>query len=193
VWRQRPAERCEPAGLCRQSDNRRSRHEGTRVKKLLTSLCGLLAALALFAIMWLTLVDVSGRKLLSQSLPGSLELTELLMVVVIFAGLPLVSLQGEHIVFDSLDRFLGSRLLKLQHVLVNGLCALLLAGLAGLMWTKAGQMASYGDTTAQLLLPLGPFVHLMGVLIGLTALIHGLLMFSPPTHLAHPGAGESAP
>jgi hypothetical protein len=60
------------------------------VKKLLTSLCGLLAALALFAIMWLTLVDVSGRKLLSQSLPGSLELTELLMVVVIFAGRPLL-------------------------------------------------------------------------------------------------------
>jgi TRAP-type C4-dicarboxylate transport system permease small subunit len=30
-------------------------------------------------------------------------LTELLMVVVIFAGLPLVSLRGEHVVFDSLD------------------------------------------------------------------------------------------
>ncbi len=161
--------------------------------KLLTSLCGLLAALALFAIMWLTLVDVSGRKLLSQSLPGSLELTELLMVVVIFAGLPLVSLQGEHIVFDSLDRFFGPRLLRLQHVLVNGLCALLLAGLAWLMWTKAGQMASYGDTTAQLRLPLGPFVYLMGVLIGLTALIHGLLMFSPPPHHAPHGAAEGTP
>jgi TRAP-type transport system small permease protein len=59
---------------------------------------------ALFAIMALTLVDVSGRKLLSQSVPGSLELTELLMVVVIFAALPLVSLRGEHVVFDSLDR-----------------------------------------------------------------------------------------
>lgn len=162
------------------------------MRKLLTSLCGLLAALALFAIMWLTLVDVSGRKLLSHSLPGSLELTELLMVVVIFAGLPLVSLQGEHIVFDSLDRFLGKRLLTLQHVLVNGLCAGLLAGLAWLMWVKAGQMASYGDTTAQLLLPLGPFVYLMGVLIGLTAFIHGLLMFSPPPHLAPQGAAEGS-
>ena len=74
------------------------------LKKLLESLCSLLAAVALFAIMWLTLVDVTGRKLLSASLPGSLELTELLMVVVIFAGLPLVSLRGEHVVFDSLDR-----------------------------------------------------------------------------------------
>ena len=73
------------------------------LKKLLEALCSALAAVALFAIMWLTLVDVTGRKLLSASVPGSLELTELLMVVVIFAGLPLVSLRGEHVVFDSLD------------------------------------------------------------------------------------------
>jgi TRAP-type C4-dicarboxylate transport system permease small subunit len=163
------------------------------MRRLLTSLCGALAALALFAIMWLTLVDVSGRKLLSQSLPGSLELTELLMVAVIFAGLPLVSLRDEHIVFDSFDRLLGSRLLKLQQVLVNGLCAATLAGLAWLVWVKAGQMASYGDTTAQLLLPLGPFVYMMSVLIALTALVHGLLMFRPAPRHAHPGAGEGAP
>ena len=56
-----------------------------------------------------TLVDVGGRKVLSASVPGSLELTELLMVVVIFAGLPLVSLRGEHVVFDSLDAVLSMR------------------------------------------------------------------------------------
>ena len=58
-----------------------------RLKTLLATLTGAIAALALFAIMALTLVDVSGRKVLSTSVPGSLELTELLMVVVIFAGL----------------------------------------------------------------------------------------------------------
>jgi TRAP-type transport system small permease protein len=163
------------------------------MRKLLTLLCGTLAALALFAIMWLTLVDVSGRKLLSRSLPGSLELTELLMVAVIFAGLPLVSLQGEHIVFDSLDRLLGGWLLKLQHMLVNAVCAAALAGLAWLVWTKAGQMASYGDTTAQLQLPLGPFVYLMSLLIGLTALVHALLIFSPARPPVHHGPGEGAP
>jgi hypothetical protein len=40
-------------------------------------------------------------------------------------------------------------------------------------------MASYGDTTAQLLLPLGPFVQLMAVLCGITALVHLLLMLQP--------------
>ncbi|HLL10498.1 MAG TPA: TRAP transporter small permease subunit, partial [Rubrivivax sp.] len=67
--------------------------------------CSAVASVALFGIMLLTLVDVAGRKLFSASVPGSLELTELLMVAVIFAALPLVSLAGEHIAFDSFDRW----------------------------------------------------------------------------------------
>ena len=149
------------------------------MKKALTTLCGLVAAVALFALMLLTLVDVSGRKLLSQSVPGSLELTELLMVAVIFAGLPLVSLQGEHIVFDSLDRLLSPALRRVQQLLVDALCVAALGGLAWLMWAKAGQMASYGDTTAQLSLPLGHFVYLMSVLIAVTAAVHAMFMLHP--------------
>ncbi len=149
------------------------------MKRLLDGLCGLLAGVALFAIMALTLFDVLGRKLLSQSIPGSLELTEILMVVVIFAALPLVSLHGEHVVFDSLDSVLPAWLRRVQQALVDLACAGALAGLAWLMWDKGAAMASYGDTTAQLHLPLGPFVHLMAVLCALTALVHVLLLLQP--------------
>jgi TRAP-type C4-dicarboxylate transport system permease small subunit len=157
-----------------------------RLKRLLEALCGVLAATALFAIMALTLVDVSGRKLLSTSVPGSLELTELLMVVVIFAGLPLVSLRGEHVVFDSLDPLIEKTLRRAQGLVVDLLVAALLLGMAGLMWAKAGQMAEYGDTTAQLKIAQAPFVYLMSGLLALTALVHGLLAFAPTTH-HHPG------
>jgi len=157
-----------------------------RLKRLLDALAGALAALALFGIMILTLVDVSGRKALSTSVPGSLELTELLMVVVIFAGLPLVSLRGEHVVFDSLDPWLPRAVRRVQGVVVDLLVAALLAGMAALMWAKAGQMASYGDTTAQLKLAQSPFVYLMSGLLGLTALVHLLLAFAPTEH-HHPG------
>jgi TRAP-type C4-dicarboxylate transport system permease small subunit len=150
------------------------------LKRLLTTLCGALAAAALFAIMALTAVDVVGRKFFAASVPGSLELTELLMVAVIFAGLPLVSLQGEHVVFDTLDSHLPPWLLRVQRAVIDGLCAAALAGLAGLLWLKAGQMASYGDTTAQLKLPVGPFVYAMAVLCGLTATVHAVLAVSPP-------------
>jgi TRAP-type transport system small permease protein len=76
------------------------------MKRILELLCGLLSGGALFAIMALTFFDVLGRKLLSNSITGSLELTELLMVVVIFGALPLVSGRGEHVEFDSLDPWL---------------------------------------------------------------------------------------
>lgn len=157
------------------------------MRKLLATLCGAIAALALFAIMLLTLVDVSGRKLLSESLPGALELTELLMVAVIFAGLPLVSMQGEHVVFDSLDRVLPAWLRRVQQVLVDALCAAALLGLAWLMWGKAAQMADFGDVTAQLQLPLPPFVRLMSVLCAVTAAMHLLLVLRPPADHHHPG------
>jgi TRAP-type C4-dicarboxylate transport system permease small subunit len=161
----------------------------TALKKLLSACCGLLAAVALFAIMALTLVDVSGRKLLSESVPGSLELTELLMVVVIFAGLPLVSLKGEHVVFDSLDPWIPRGLRRLQHALVDLLCVAALGGLAWLMWTKGADMASYGDTTAQLKLSLAPFVKVMSGLIAVTAFVHALLMVAPVGH-HHVGVDE---
>jgi TRAP-type transport system small permease protein len=136
--------------------------------------------------MLLTLVDVSGRKLVSTSVPGSLELTELLMVVVIFAGLPLVSLRGEHVVFDSLDAVLPGALVRLQTAVMDLICAAALAGVAWLMWGKAGQIAGFGDTTAALKIPQAPFVYLMSVLCGLTAGIHLLLVAAPVAH-HHPG------
>jgi TRAP-type C4-dicarboxylate transport system permease small subunit len=125
---------------------------------------------------------VSGRKALSESVPGSLEMTELLMVVVIFAGLPLVSLAGEHVVFDSLDPWLPKWLRRIQGLLVDAVCIAALLGLAWLMWGKAGEMAGYGETTAQLKLAKAPFVYGMSLLCAVTAVVHGLLMLRPVAH-----------
>jgi TRAP-type C4-dicarboxylate transport system permease small subunit len=153
-----------------------------RMKKLLETLCSVLAAAALFGIMWLTLVDVVSRKLLSGSVPGSLELTELLMVVVIFAGLPLVALRGEHVVFDSLDPLLPAWLRRAQQCLIELFCAAALAGVAWLMAIKGSQMLQYGDKTQQLGLTLGYFVFLMSALIFVAAAAHLLLTILPVSH-----------
>ena len=149
--------------------------------KLLDLLCGLLSGIALFAIMALTFFDVLGRKFASHSITGSLELTELLMVVVIFAALPLVSRRGEHVEFDSLDPFLPAWVRRAQAVFVHLLCAAVLLGLAWLMWRTGGQFRETGETTAQLQILKAPFLYGMGVLCGLTGLVHlGLLRKPPP-------------
>jgi TRAP-type C4-dicarboxylate transport system permease small subunit len=142
------------------------------IYKLLDLLCGLLSGIALFAIMTLTFFDVLGRKLLSHSITGSLEITELLMVVVIFAALPLVSRRGEHVEFDSLDPWLPDWLRRLQAVLVHLLCAAMLLGVAWLMWRTGGQFLETGETTAQLTILKAPFIYGMGVLCGITGLVH---------------------
>lgn len=149
------------------------------LKRTLEWCCGTLAATALFAIMALTLADVTGRKLASHSLPGAVELTEMLMVVVIFAALPLVSLRGEHVVFDSLDPWMPAWLRRVQRGLVHLLCTAALGGAAWLMWVKAGQVLAYGDESAQLKIAQAPFVYGMSLLCALTAAVHLGLLFNP--------------
>ncbi|HSI53828.1 MAG: TRAP transporter small permease [Ramlibacter sp.] len=154
------------------------------MKKLLELLCGLLSGSALFAIMALTFFDVLGRKFLSNSIPGSLELTELLMVVTIFGALPLVSARGEHVEFDSLDPYLPTWLRKLQAVFVHLLCAAMLLGLGWLMWRSGNQFLENGETTAQLKILKAPFLWGMGVLCSVTGIVHLILIAQPPVQRA---------
>jgi TRAP-type C4-dicarboxylate transport system permease small subunit len=130
--------------------------------------------------MALTFLDVLGRKLVSSSIPGSLEMTELLMVVVIFAALPLVSRRGEHVEFDSLDPYLPPWVRRAQWVLVQLLCGAALLALAWLMWRTGDQFLQNGETTAQLQILKAPFIYGMAVLCGLTGLVHLLLLRDGP-------------
>ncbi|MDO9360074.1 MAG: TRAP transporter small permease [Polaromonas sp.] len=158
------------------------------MNKLIETVCGLLAAAALFAIMALTFFDVGGRKLLSNSIPGSLELTELLMVVVIFAALPLVTLRGEHVVFDSLDHYLPEGVRKVQRALMQLVCAAVLLGLGWLMWQTGGQFLETGETTAQLKILKAPFIYGMSILCVLAGLIHLGFVFRPSSAVETEGA-----
>lgn len=150
------------------------------MKRTLDFLCGTLSAAALFAIMMLTFFDVIGRKVASNSIPGSLEMTEMLMVIVIFAALPLVSERSEHVEFDSLDPYLPAWLRRAQAVLVHLLCGAVLLALGWVMWRTGGQFLESGETTAQLKVPKAPFVYGMGVLCAATGIVHLVLIGRPP-------------
>lgn len=151
---------------------------------------GYVAAAALFAMMVLTFLDVVGRKLYS-SIPGSLEVTELLMLVVIFVGLPLASLKGEHVFFDLLDQLLPRGVQRLQGMLANAICAALLIGASWLVHVRAGRTASQGDTTAQLLISLAPFQYAAAALLLLTAVMHVYLIVQAAR--GAPGAASHQP
>src|ERR671924_1329100 len=145
---------------------------------------GIAASAILFVMMCLTFVDVVGRYLFSRPIRGGFEITELALLVLIFAGLPLVSHGDEHVTMDFIDRMLPPRAVDALVRLVHALVAAMFFFLTWQMLIKAGRISSYGDTTDVLRITVGPFVYFMAAMIGLTALVHVFKVFVPGTRHA---------
>lgn len=141
---------------------------------------GAFAGIMLFLLMALTAIDVVGRYLLNRPLRGSLELTEIMMSIMIFAALPLVTARGGHIAVDLADHMLPEGARRWIDRLVNTICAAGLAVLAWRMAVKAAQLERYGDVTAALAIPLYPLAWLMAIGVGLTAAVMLVRLLSPP-------------
>ena len=122
--------------------------------------------------MLLTFVDVVARYVFNRPLRGAFEITELMLVVLIFAGLPLVSYADEHVTMDFIDRMLGGRARGLLERAVHAACAAIMLLLTWLVWLKADRIWAYRDATDVLRIVYGPFVYFMAVMIGLAGLIH---------------------
>jgi TRAP-type transport system small permease protein len=140
---------------------------------------GSAAAVLLLGMMVLTFVDVVARYLLNKPIRGAFEVTELLLLVLIFAGLPLVSHADEHVTMDFIDRILPPAALRVLVRLVHAACAAIMFFLTWQVWIKAGKIMGYGDTTDVLRIAVGPFVYFMDAMIALTGLIHLYKAFVP--------------
>ena len=122
--------------------------------------------------MTLTFVDVVARYVFNRPLRGAFEVTELLLAVLIFAGLPLVSHADEHVTMDFIDRVLRPRMCELWQRGVQFVSAALMFLLTWLMWIKAGRISAYADATDVLRILYGPFVYFMAMMIALAGVIH---------------------
>ncbi len=140
---------------------------------------GIAASALLFSMMVLTFFDVVGRYLLNKPIRGAFEITELGLLVLIFAGLPLVSHADEHVTMDFIDRILPDRVARIWVRAMHAICAAIMFFLAWQVWIKANTIAGYADTTDVLRVPIGPFVYFMALMIGLTGIVHVFKMFVP--------------
>jgi TRAP-type transport system small permease protein len=122
--------------------------------------------------MALTFVDVVARYVFNRPLRGGFEVTELLLLVLIFAGLPLVSHANEHVTMDFIDRLLPPRGRERWQRAVQALSAAIMFLLTWLVWIKAGRISAYNDATDVLRILYGPFVYFMAIMIALAGLIH---------------------
>ena len=141
-------------------------------KRHADALLGVAASVILLAMMALTVVDVVARYIFSRPVRGAFEVTELMLLVLIFAGLPLVSFSDEHAVMDFIDRLFGRRGQDRLQRLVQLVNAAFMFLLTWLVWRKADRIWAYRDTTDVLRIVYGPFVYFMALTLALAGLIH---------------------
>jgi TRAP-type C4-dicarboxylate transport system permease small subunit len=119
---------------------------------LASKLCGRLASAFLAAMMLLTVADVVLRAVFNYPIRGTYELVELLLCATFFVALPAVFLRGDHVVVDSIDRYLPGAVPWLKRV-----ASIIAVTMLVLMTWQGGIAArdawSFGDITADLSLP----------------------------------------
>ncbi len=145
-----------------------NQHGGAVLDRIL----GAAAAILLLGLMLMTAADVVSRYLLNWPLRGAFEITELGLLTLIFAGLPLVSRADQHVTMDFIDRILSETGRRFIRRLVDFVCGGIILALAWQVWIKAGKIAAYGDTTDVLKVPVAPFVYFMAGMVAVTGLVH---------------------
>ena len=129
------------------------------------------AGAMIFVMMVVTTVDVIGRDFLNLPLFGAFEMTEILMGLVIFAGMPLTSASREHITVNFLENVLSPRLRCLQAALGDVLCGIVAAVMAWRVYGRGLDLIAAHETTMMLGVGRGYIAIIMGVLMGVAAMV----------------------
>lgn len=138
-----------------------------RLRLVTSVLCGAL----LVALTFVTVADVIGRYLLAAPLPGASEYTEMLLMAIIFTGLPAVCLDDAHITVDLFTSRLSGGWAKAQTALARLAVAAVLAVVSWQLWAHAEQLASWNEVTVYLRTPLAPFAQAASVICGVCAVV----------------------
>lgn len=135
------------------------------------------AAAVMFLMMALTLVDVVGRDLFSAPLPGGFEVTELLLAVIIFLGLPMVTAGASHVDVDLCDPTVPERLKPYQDAAIGIINIIAFGVLSWMLWHFFLRTWHYEDTTAILQIPYAGLVFLMATMASLSTLALVAMLF----------------
>jgi TRAP-type C4-dicarboxylate transport system permease small subunit len=120
---------------------------------------GAVAATVLFGMMAVTAVDVLGRYLFNSPLQGGYELTQLLMLSLVFSALPTVTRRGEHITVGLFENAFRGWARAVRDAIIALIVVLGSAYLAWRLYVLAGRFGAFGDTTATSRIPLAPFAY----------------------------------
>lgn len=144
---------------------------------------GLLLVALLASMVALTFVDVVGRRLFNTPVFGAHDITEHLMALIIFSGLPLLTAQRGHLSIDLFDRWLLRPAWRTWHKGVDGLIAVVL-GLVAWEYAHAVREAqAINEVSSALTIPRAWMYAFMAATTGLAALL--ALFAAAPRHDSH--------
>lgn len=112
-----------------------------------------LLVLMLFAMVALTFTDVLGRRLFNTPVFGANDITEHLMAIIIFAGLPLLTARRGHLSIDLLDHWLLRPAWRPWHRAVDVLIAAVLGLIACQYFIAIGESRSTNEVSQALAIP----------------------------------------
>ncbi len=127
----------------------------------------------LFLMMLMTMIDVLLRKFTNLSILGTVELTELMMVIVIFGSLAQCEVDGGHIKVDLILKRLKPKTQAIVDVFTQLASSVLFALMSWALYMQAKDIKEWGEVTMDLRLPLYPFVYIAS--FGCAILVMALL------------------
>ena len=138
---------------------------------LIGRITGVTANLLLCTMVIVTCIDVVGRYFLSAPLLGAHELITLAMGVMIFLGLPLVTITREHLTVDLASNYLGPIGRRVQQVIVNAVAAFTLILFSYLLILHGVGLSEDLMTFQDFEIEQAPFSFLMAIMCFLTTLV----------------------
>jgi TRAP-type C4-dicarboxylate transport system permease small subunit len=117
-----------------------------------------IGAVALFGMMSLTTADVIGRYLFNAPILGAFELTEYLVLILIFSFLGYTQFSGSHVSVELIVNFLPHRIQFIIQLVNHTLCLLLIGLVTWKSADKALELVKSGENSPNLSLPDYPFV-----------------------------------
>lgn len=136
----------------------------------------LIAAIMLLAIMSLTFFDVVGRYLLSQPIPGSYELVALGLGILVFAGMPIITLRREHLTVGLFENAFAGPVKPLVQTVIDLIGFAILSLYAWRIWAQASFIGRTGEVMATTGISVAPFAYFMSAMAGLSALLTLLII-----------------
>ena len=135
----------------------------------------------LFAMIALTFADVLGRKLFEKPVFGAHDLTEHLMALIIFSGLPVLTAQRGHLCVDLFDRFLDRPSMMWWHHIITLLVAGTLFVISYMYGVSAIEAVQIREISLELSIPRGYIYWFMSASAALSGLL-ALLAKHKPHH-----------